>query len=57
MEYLSNYHEVHPNQHKNGHNPSNEIGHPVLGLLGSQWELRKHDQNKPMEVKPLDHKY
>ena len=45
MEYLSNDHEDHPNQHKNSHKLCNEKGHPVLSLLGSQWKLRQHDQD------------
>ena len=54
MEHLSNYHKDHPNQHKNRHKPHNETGHPVLSLLESQWKLRQqHDQNFPMEGKPL----
>ena len=43
-----------PNQHDNHHKPCNETGHPVLSLLESQWKLRQqHDQNFPMEGKPL----
>ena len=45
MEYLSNDHKDYPNQHENGHKPSNETGHPVLMLLEIQWKLRQHDQN------------
>ena len=49
MEHLSNDHEDHPNQHKNCQKPHDELGHPVLNLLESQWKLRQqHDQNFPM---------
>ena len=50
MEHLSNDHEDHPNQQENSHKPYDEMGYPVLSLLESQW---KHDQNFPMEGKPL----
>ena len=53
MEYLSNDQEDHPTQHENSHNPRNKTGHPVLNLLESQWKLRQHDQNFPMEGKQL----
>ena len=54
MEYLSNDHEDHPNQDENNHKPLDEMGYPVLSLLESQWKLRQqHDQNFPMEGKPL----
>ena len=54
MEHLSNDHEDHLNQHENSY----ETGHPVLSLLESQWKLRQqHDQNFPMEGKPLLNKY
>ena len=54
MEHLSNDHEDHPSQHENSHKPHNETGYPVLSLLESQWKLRQqHDQNLPMEGKPL----
>ena len=33
-----------------------ETGHPVLSLLENQWKPR-HDQNFPMEGKPLWNKY
>ena len=36
------------------HKPRNEMGYPVSSLLESQWKLRQqHDQNFPMEGKPL----
>ena len=54
MEHVSNDHKDHPNQHENSHKPRNETKHPVLSLLKSQWKLRQqHDQNFPMEGKPL----
>ena len=54
MEHLSNNHDDHANQPENIHNPRYETGHPVLNLLESQWRLRQqHDQNFPMEGKPL----
>ena len=58
MEHLSNDHEDHPNQHKNSHKLCDERGHPVTNLMENQWELRQqHDQNLPMEGKPLQNKY
>ena len=51
---LSNDHKDYPNQRENSHKPHNEMGYPVLSLLESQWKLRQqHDQNFPMEGKPL----
>ena len=51
---ITNGHKDHPNQHKNNHRLCNEMEHPVLSLLESQWKLRyEHDQNFPMEGKPL----
>ena len=36
------------------HNLCNKTGHPVVNLMESHWKLRqKHDQNFPMEGKPL----
>ena len=43
MEHLSNDHEDHPNQHENSHKLCNEMGHPVLNLIESQWKLRQQD--------------
>ena len=58
MEHLSNDHEDHSNQHKNSHKPCDEMAHPVLSLLESQWKLRQqHDQNFPVEGKPIKNKY
>ena len=58
MEHLSNDHKDHPKQHENSHKPRDETGYPVLSLLESQWKLRQqHDQNFPMEGKPLSNKY
>ena len=58
MEYLSNGHEDHPSLHDKSHKLCDETGHPVLSLLESQWKLRQqHDQNFPMEGKPLQNKY
>ena len=37
MEHLSNDHEDHPNQHENSHKLCNEMGHPVMNLMESQW--------------------
>ena len=54
MEHLSNDHKDHPNKHENRHNACNEMGHPVVNLMESQWKLRQqHDQNFQMEGKPL----
>ena len=53
MEHLLNDHEDQPNQHNNSHELCDETEHPVLSLLGSQWKLRQHDQNFPLEGKPL----
>ena len=53
MEHLSNDHEDHSNQHKSSHKLYNEMEHPVLSLMESQWKLRQqHDQTFPF-VEPL----
>ena len=58
MEDLSNDHEDHSNQHENSHKLCDETGHPVVNLMKSQWKLRQqHDQNFPMEGKPLKNKH
>ena len=47
MEHLSNDHE-------DENKLCDERGHPVVNLIESQWKLRQqHDQNLPMEGKPL----
>ena len=57
MEHLSNDHKDRPNLHENSHKPRDEMGHPVVNLTESQWKLRQqHDQNFPMERKPLKKK-
>ena len=34
------------------------MGYPVVNLMENQWKLRQqHDQNFPMEGKPLQNKY
>ena len=54
MEHLSNDQEDPLNQHENSHKPCDETRYPVLNFLESQWKLRQqHDQNFPMERKPL----
>ena len=58
MEHLSNDPEDHRNQHENSHKLCDEMGHTNLSLLESQWKLiQQHDQNFPMEEKPLQIKY
>ena len=57
MEHLSNDQEKHPNQHENSHKLCNEMEHPVLSLLESQWKLQQHDQNFSIKGKPLLNKY
>ena len=55
MEHLSNDQEDSPNQQENSHKLCNEKGHPIVRLTESQWKLRQqHDQNFPMEGKPLN---
>ena len=42
------------NQHENSHKLCDQTGHPVVNLMESQRKLRQqHDQNFPMERKPL----
>ena len=57
MEHLSNDCKDYPNQHENSHKPRDETGYPVLSLLEIEWKLRQHDQNFPIEGKPLQNKY
>ena len=43
--------------HKNSHKSCDETRHTLLSLMQSQWKLRQHhDQNFPMEGKPLQNK-
>ena len=53
MEQLSNDPKDHPNQYENSHKPLDGTGHRVLSLSESQWKLRQHDKNFPIEGKPL----
>ena len=54
MEHISNDHEHHPDKHKNNHKLCDATGHPIVNLAERQWKLRQqHDQNFPMEGKPL----
>ena len=54
MEHLSNDHQDHLNQYNNNQKLSNEKWHSPLTLKESQRKLRQqHDQNFPMERKPL----
>ena len=49
MEHLLNDREDHPNQHENSHKLYNEMGHPIVNVMESQWKLRQqHDQNFSM---------
>ena len=49
MKHLLNDHKDCPNQHKNSLKLRNEMWHLVLTLAKSQWKLRQHDQNFPIE--------
>ena len=54
MEHLSNDQEDLPNQHVNSRKLCDETGHPINNLTESKWKLKQeHDQNFPMEGKPL----
>ena len=54
MAHLLNDHGDRPNQHENSHKLHNETRHPIWSLTESQLKLRQqHDQNFPMEGKPL----
>ena len=58
MGHLSNGNKDHPNQNKNSHKLCEEMGHPIVNQLESQWKRRQqHDQNFLMEGKPLRNKY
>ena len=58
MEHLSNDHKDCPNQQENSHKLCDEMGHPILSLMESQWKLRQlHDQNFSIEENLLYHKY
>ena len=58
MEHLSNDLEDRPNQDENSHKLCDEVEHPVVNLMESNWKLRhQHDQNFPMGGKPLWSKY
>ena len=58
MEHLSNNNQDCPNQSKNSHKQCDEAGHPIVYIMESQLKLRQqHDQNFPMEGKPLQNKY
>ena len=54
MEHLSSDHNDGPNQHENSHEQCDEMAHPIVIMMESQWKLRQqHGQNFPMEGKPL----
>ena len=54
MGHLSNDHEDRLSQQENSHKLCDGTGHPVVNMMESQWKLRQqHDQNFPMEGKPL----
>ena len=54
MEHLPNDQVHQPNWHKNSHKLCDEMEHPVLSLLESQWKLRhRHDQDFQTDRKPL----
>ena len=58
MEHLSSDHKDPPNQHENSHKLCDEMGHPIVNLMESQWKPRQqNDQNFPLEGKPLQNKY
>ena len=52
MEPFSNDHEDRLNQHENSHKQCDEMKHPVMNLLESQWKLRQqHDH--PLKGKKI----
>ena len=57
MEHFSNDHEDCRNQHENSQKQCNEMGNPVVNMMESQWKLKQHDRNFPMEGKLLQNKY
>ena len=46
MEHLSNHHEDYSNQHENSHRQCDEMGHPVVNMMESQWKLRQQYDQK-----------
>ena len=46
MEHLLNDHEDCPNQHKNSHKLCDETWHPVVNMMGSQWNWWENDMIK-----------
>ena len=58
MENLSNDHKDCPNQHENSHKQCDEMGHPAVNMMESQWKTKQqHRQNFPIKGKPLQKKY
>ena len=50
----SNDQEDHCHQHTNSQKPCDETEHSVVNTMESKWKLRQqHDQNSPMDGKPL----
>ena len=46
MVHLAKGHRDWPHQHKNSLKQCNEMGHPVVSMMESQWKLRQqYDQN------------
>ena len=56
MKHLLVDDEEHPNQHKNNDKLCDAKENPSVNLEKCQWKLRQHDQNLPMEGKPLQNK-
>ena len=57
MAHLSNDHKNRPNQYENSHKLCDKTGHSIVNLMESKWKLKQdHDQNFPMEGKPLQKK-
>ena len=58
MDHLLNDNKDCLNRYENSHKQCNETEHTVVNMMESQWKLRQqHDQNLPMEGKPLQSKY